>query len=326
MQSKGGMARSISLTKEKKHEIGIKAAKIRWTVNATHQGVIKILDKELPCVVLEDGRRILAQSSVFKAFERPPRGKKQSDTHLANLPSFLQAKNLQEFITQEILEVIRPIEYLAENKTICVGYSAETIPIVCDIYLSARKNNKLTMIQQRLADLSELLIKSLSQIGIIGLIDEATGYQQIRPKDALQSYLNKILTSELAAWCKRFPDEFYSNIYKIRGWSEYSTSKNKYSCVGNYTNDLIYSRLGTGVLEELKNRTPKNESKSTSNRYHQWLSNDIGHPLLSQHMHAIIILQRLAIANGYGWKRFIEMVDLTTPKKEEEICIKELGA
>ena len=312
-----GEARAKALTANQRMEIAKKASKARWLPKSTHEGILKILNKELPCVVLEDGRRIVIQKSVFRAFDRPPRGKKQSDIHLASLPSFLQAKNLQEFVTQEILDVIRPIEYLDNNKTICFGFSAETIPIVCDIYLSARKNNKLNVIQERIADISELIIKSLSQIGIIGLIDEATGYQQIRPKDALQSYLNKILASELVAWCKRFPDEFYSNIYKIRGWSEFSTSKNKYSCVGNYTNDIIYSRLGEGVLEELKERTPKNENKKASNRLHQWLSNDIGHPLLSQHMHAIMGLQRLAIAQGYGWKRFMEMVNIAFPKKEK---------
>ena len=67
---------------------------------------------------------------------------------------------------------------------------------------------------------------------------------------------NKILTKELASWCKRFPDEYYDNIYKLIGWPEFSTSKNKYSCVGHYTNDIIYSTLGQDVLNDLENKTP----------------------------------------------------------------------
>lgn len=316
-----GDARANALTSDQRKEIASKAARARWTIKATHQGLLKILDKELPCVVLEDGRRIIAQTSVFKAFDRPQRGLRTEEDRKLLIPSFLDAKNLRSFITEEIKSQISIVKYINHNGAEVTGYSAETIPIVCDIYLSARKKGILSPSQEQIADISELLIKSLSKIGIIGLIDEATGYQHIRPKDALQSYLNKILTSELAAWCKRFPDEFYSNLYKIRGWSEYSTSKNKYSCVGNYTNDLIYSRLGEGVLEELKNRSPKNENKNSSNRFHQWLSNDIGHPLLSQHMHAIITLQRLAIAQGFGWKRFIEMVDITHAKKTDQLSL-----
>ncbi len=309
-----GDARAAALTPERRREIAILAVKARLEPKlpkATHQGILKIMGKELPCVVLEDGRRILIQKSVFQAFDRPRRGKKLKDEDQKNIPSFLEAKNLRPFISNENEGRIQPIEYLSTNGQKSTGYSAEIIPVVCDIYLTARKNNKLTAGQERIADLSEILIKSLSTIGIIGLIDEATGYQNIRPRDALEAYLNKVLSKELAAWVKRFPDDYYSNIYKIRGWPEYSNSKNKFSCVGNYTNDLIYSRIGQDVLEELKTRTPD----TSKTKMHQWLTIDTGHPLLSKHMSEIIMLQKLAIAQGLGWKRFIDMVDLVLPKK-----------
>lgn len=296
-------------------EIAAKAIKSRWTPKATHQGVLKIMGKELPCVVLEDGRRIITQSSVFKAFERPQRGKKGSDSDLAYLPSFLQAKNLQAYVTDDIHDVIRPVQYFGINGVEATGFSAETIPTVCDIYLSALKEGNLASGQRQIAEISGLLVRSLSKVGIIGLVDEATGYQQVRPRDALEVYLNKVLTKELAAWCKKFPDEYYSNIYKIKNWPEFSSSKNKYSCVGHYTNDIIYSRLGKDVLDELKDRTP-DTSKS---KMHQWLSVDVGHPLLSKHMESILTLQKLAIAQGFGWKRFLEMVDLILPKKDHAL-------
>lgn len=309
-----GDARAAALTPERKKEISVIASKARWEPKlpkATHQGILRIMGKELPCVVLDDGQRLITKASVFKAFGRQQRGKKQTDSHLSNLPAFLQAQNLQAFVNDEILKLIQPIEYLVENGTTAIGYGAETIPSVCDIYLSARKNGKLTANQGVIADISEQIIGALSRVGIIGLVDEATGYQQIRPRDALEAYLNKVLSKELAAWIKRFPDQYYSNIYKIRGWSEYSTSKNKFSCVGTYTNDLIYSRIGEDVLKELKERTP-DTSKA---KMHQWLTIDTGHPLLSKHMGEIITLQKLAIAQGFGWKRFMDMVDLVLPKK-----------
>lgn len=288
-----------------------KGGKSRWLPKATHQGVLKIMGKELPCVVLDDGRRIIAQTSVFKAFDRPQRGLRSEEARQLAIPSFLDAKNLRPFLTDEIQSQITLINYITDKGVMATGYSAETIPIVCDIYLSAKKEGILTVSQGQIAELSEALIKSLSRVGIIGLVDEATGYQQIRPRDALEAYLNKVLSKELAVWCKRFPDQYYSNIYKIRGWPEFSTSKNKFSCVGNYTNDLIYSRIGKDVLEELKSRTPDTNKA----KLHQWLTLDIGHPLLSKHMSEIIMLQKLAIAQGYGWKRFIDMVDLVLPKK-----------
>ncbi|MBF3067897.1 hypothetical protein HKW83_32300, partial [Pseudomonas aeruginosa] len=87
------------------------------------------------------------------------------------------------------------------------------------------------------------------------LIDEATGYQEIRPKDALQAYLEKIIRKDLAAWAKKFPDEFYENIYKLRGWVWPGMQKNRFSVVAHYTRDLIYERMAPGLLQELEEKT-----------------------------------------------------------------------
>ncbi len=306
------------LSPERRKEISRKAITTRWTPKATHQGVLKIMDKELLCVVLEDGRRLLTEAAVLRAFNKRSRGSKSD----YNYPAFIDAKNLLPFITEEIKLSLEKVKYLTINGTESSGYSAEIIPIVCDIYLSARDNNALTPNQASSAKTSEILVRTLSKVGIISLVDECTGYQQIRPAQALEAYLNKILSKELAAWCKRFPDSFYSNIYKIRKWPEFSTSKNKYSCVGNYTNDIIYSRIGRDVLDELKNKTPD----TSKNSMHQWLSADTGHPLLSAHMNKILTLQELAIAQGFGWKRFMEMVDLILPKKDSALNPNELTA
>lgn len=310
-----GDARAAALSPVRRKEIAVKAAKARWEVKipqATHQGILRIMGKELPCVVLDDGRRIITQKSIFEAFDRPSRGARNKTEDGSKIPAFLDSKNIRPHINDAIKEMISPIEYMNTNNAICSGFRAEVIPTVCEIYLNMQKEGKLTTNQVKIAVISDLLIRSLATVGIIGLIDEATGYQQIRPRDALESYLNKVLSKELAAWCKVFPDEYYSNIYAIRKWPEYSRSKNKYSCVGSYTNDIIYSRLGKEILEELKSRTP-DTSKS---KMHQWLTTDTGHPLLSNHMNSILTLQKLAIAQGYGWKRFIELVDIIHPKKE----------
>jgi len=40
----------------------------------------------------------------------------------------------------------------------------------------------------------------------VALVDEATGYQEIRDRLALQAILDRFLRKELAAWAKRFPD------------------------------------------------------------------------------------------------------------------------
>jgi hypothetical protein len=37
--------------------------------------------------------------------------------------------------------------------------------------------------------------------------------------------------------------------------------------------------------------------------------------MLAQHLHSLVMFQRLAIANGYGWQKFVQMVDAVLPKR-----------
>lgn len=313
--SNAGIARANALSPERRKEIATKASNARWLPKATHQGVLNIMEKELPCVVLDDGQRLLMQASVFKAFDRPQRGSRKSNTGSTKAPNFMDANNIKSLINQEDMYLIIPVEYLDFQLNVCTGYRAEIIPLVCNLYLVAREKNILTAGQMQLANISEQIVRALSLTGIVSLIDEATGYQEIRPRDALEAYLNKILSKELAAWCKRFPDAYYENIYKLRGWPKFSTSKNKFSCVGTFTNDLVYSRIGEDILAELKNRTPD----TSKTRMHQWLTVDTGHPLLSKHLNEIITLQKVAIAQGLHWKKFMELVNQVLPKKSNAL-------
>ena len=79
-------------------------------LKATHFGIIKIGEKELNCAVLENGSRIINKSTVFKAFGRTKRGRKKDEIRVPskpNLPSFIDAKNLSEYITNELEEYLK---------------------------------------------------------------------------------------------------------------------------------------------------------------------------------------------------------------------------
>ena len=91
--------------------------------------------------------------------------------------------------------------------------------------------------------------------------------------------------------------------------------KNRYSVVAHYTRDLVYERLAPGLLEELEKKSPQNEKGQRSNKFHQWLTQDIGNPLLAQHLHSLLMFQRLALNSGFGWNRFVKMVDIVMPKR-----------
>ena len=102
-------------------------------------------------------------------------------------------------------------------------------------------------------------MRGFASVGIIALADEATGYQEIRPKEALQVYLDMILRKDLAAWAKKFPDEFYENIYKLKGWAWPGMQKNRFSVVAHYTRDLVYERIAPSLPKELESKSPNDE-------------------------------------------------------------------
>ena len=315
----GGRARAEKLSPERRREIAAIAGRARHEYRipkASHAGTLTFGDLKIPCSVLENGTRILSQRGLNEAFGIT-HGGVVPDGGLRT-PRFIRLEALKPFISHELSAgLLEPIEFapLHGGRSV-LGFPATTLPDICTAWLKAREAKALkTARQLETARRAEILSQALLHVAIIALVDEATGYQEVRPKDALQAYLELVIRKELAAWVKKFPDEFYINIYKLKGWVWPGMSKNRFSVVGHYTNDLVFDRLASGLLAELKKKTPKNTKGHRPNKLHQWLTEEVGDPLLAQHMHSLIMFQRLAISYGYGWKRFVKMVDQVLPKR-----------
>jgi hypothetical protein len=92
---------------------------------------------------------------------------------------------------------------------------------------------------------------------------------------------------------------------------------NRPSVVGRYTNDLVYERLAPDILQELEARNPKDEHGSRKHRHHQWLTEDVGHPALAQHLYALIGFMRVSDS----WEAFHRMVDRAFPKKNTQMLL-----
>ena len=128
------------------------------------------------------------------------------------------------------------------------GFKAEILPLICEVYLKAKDGNILMPNQIPIAKQSEILIRSLSKVGIIALVDEATGYQEVRDRIALQKLLEKYLTDEWAKWTKTFPDEFYKELFRLKNIDYPPRTSQKPGYIGHWTNFIIYTRLAPGVL------------------------------------------------------------------------------
>jgi hypothetical protein len=271
---------------------------------ATHEGKINIGDNKLNCAVLQDGTRVITTSAIFKAFGRTKRGRLIGEVRVPNMPAFIDANNLQPFIGEDLRGVLKQLDYIDKNGNESSGYNASILPLMCKMYLDAREANELKKAQKPLARASEILLLALSKIGIIALVDEATGYQYEREADELQKILKAYISEELLAWQQRFPHEFYKEIFRLRNW-EYTAIniKQKPSVVGRWTNKLVYEQLPKGILKELKKLTPVDESGKRKHHYHRLLTDDIGHPHLQKQIVSIVTLMNVSD----NWADFIKL-------------------
>ena len=336
-RARGGFARAARLTKSERSAIASEAAKRRWRARRLpdeapqalegFKGELNLAGVKIPCAVIRTPngvQRVLTENGITYAIlgERSgasKRLKKAASDGGALLPLFMAPSQLKQFISKDLEEgPLKPIDY-QDGDRVVRGYDASVLVAVCNVWLRAREAGALQTQQLRKAQKAELLTRALAETGIVALVDEATGYEKVRPQNALQHYLAMLVRKELAAWVKKFPDEFYENIYKLKGWAWPGMSKNRYSVVGHYTRDLVFERIGPGLLRELERKSPKSDGGYRPHKLHQWLTEDVGDPLLAQHLHSLIMLQRLALANGYGWQRFVHSVNQVLPKRGDTL-------
>lgn len=276
------------------------------TFQAKYEGVLNLGNAQLDVAVLENGQRIIKQAAVFKALDRPARG----NSRVIGIPTFMDAKNLQRYVNEEVIHVIKKVDYLDIKGSQQQGFDCLILPTVCDLYLKAREDNILLPTQIDTAQKAEILMRSLAKVGIVALVDEATGYQYDREHDELQKILKAYISEELLPWQKRFPDVFYKELFRLNGWN-YTVNgiKNRPGVIGKWTNTIIYEELPKGVLEELKNKTPKSASGNRTERYHQYLTEDIGEPNLEKQINKAITLFQVSDNMKQFWQNFYKMKD-----------------
>lgn len=258
---------------------------------ATHRGYLKIADKEIPCAVLENGKRIISHTGLFQAFDRPSHGAKRVE----GLPSVVSATNFLEYVTPEFKEKSEIIYYKHINGRTAKGYDAEIIPLICELYLDANQDGKLYASQIKLAERALIIIRALSKVGITALIDEATGYQYDRKRQELQILLEAYIAKDLMEWTKRFPNDYYEEIYRLHGWDFNPDKSNRPQYIGSFTNKYIYDFFPEEVIKEIKKKNPVISNKGyRKNKLFQYLTPAIGIKQLDDHMARLVTVMRLS--------------------------------
>ena len=261
---------------------------------------LKLGDFEIPCYVLDNEKRILVRYKMMSALGMKGGGAKAGSHRLLQ---FVEAKSINPFVSKELaISIKNPIKFVIPGRGVAYGYEAKILADICDTVLAARKAGALQPQQFHIAAQCEDLMRAFAIVGIVALVDEATGYQEVRDRQELHKILENYISPELMPWAKRFPDEFYQEIFRLNGWAYDPTSIKRPGVIGTWTNKLIYEQLPPGILTELKEQTPKNPKGKRQHQYHRLLTADIGNPHLERQLAAIIPIMRLSP----NWRKFKE--------------------
>lgn len=320
-QSKGGTARAKKLSTQERSAIARKAATDRWAIDAppavcgSGERPLMIGGIAIECYVLKDGTRVITQASFMRAIGRSPKGTLTGQD--TSLPPFLSTQSIRPFVTDEIAAKSQPVSFTLPRGGRAKGYRAELLPDVCELYLSARQANVLPPTQVHVAQQAEILVRGLARVGIIALVDEVTGYQEVRARDALAKILEEFVDKELQAWVRTFPDDFYKEMFRLRGLDFPSSTVQRPQYFGVLTNDIVYKRLAPGVLDELKRVQRKGSTGRPKGKLFQNLTTNAGYPKLREHLGSIVTLMKMS----NDWDSFKVNLDRIHPKYDETIPI-----
>ncbi|GAK50680.1 hypothetical protein U14_01913 [Candidatus Moduliflexus flocculans] len=180
---------------------------------------LRIGNIEIQCYVLEDGRRVLVQTEMISALDMKYGSGGKWSSGSDRLVNFANTKAIKPFISNDLADLITsPIKFKTTRGALAYGYEATALADLCDAVLECRKSGNLNFQQVHIAERCEILMRGFARVGIIALVDEVTGYQAIRSRNALEEILDQFISKELRKWAKTFPDEFYQEMFRLRGW------------------------------------------------------------------------------------------------------------
>ena len=246
--------------------------RLRSIVAGAPQSPIVIGETEIECYVLDDETRVLTQATFLEAMGRHRKANVRSEQGEERLPAILQGKAIKPFISEELISKSQPVQFQLPGGSIASGYRAEILPMVCEVFLKARDARVLPANQRHIAEKAEILVRALAQVGIIALVDEATGYQLDRSHQALRILLSKYIAEGLQKWLKTFPDAFFAELDRLYGNDTKNGKRPQY--YGKFINKYVYDPLEHGYVKQELNRLNIDDEGKRRARFHQWLNEE----------------------------------------------------
>lgn len=293
-QSKGGQARAEKLSPEERREIASRAAAARWQKlkaksaipEAETDGTLDIGDVGLEVYVLSDRRRLINKRAMAKALHLKSEG---GNAFLRTMTR----PGVQAVLSESLKKKIdNPIAFTAINGASADGYEAEVLIEVCDALIEARNQNKLAPSQKFLAQQAEVIVRAAAKVGIIALVDEATGYQD-KTKDEYRKLFDSFIQKEFRQWEAEFPPKFFEMIYRIYGLKRQKPDTTRHpQFFGKFIRKYVYYPLAHSngaILEQLEEKNPVVYTGGQRRyKFFQFLTDEVGMPAFRQHLWQVV--------------------------------------
>ena len=332
--SKAAKARAESLTPERRQDIARRAAQARHAAassredipRADYTGTLEIGEIVLQCAVLPNLMRVISEVSVARHFGRGLRSLARKRTATSGghpIPGYLSIAILEPFVQPSLrIALCEPVVFTGRGG-LRRGVDATLLSEICEAWLEAHQAGVLQPHMHRIAENADALMRASANVGITALIDEATGYQKVRDRLELHRILEAHLPEELSPWTRQFPDEFFRELFRLRGWQYSPVSVKRPRGVGRIITALIYDKLPGDVIEELGHRSLfAGDDRRARHQRRLFLADVVGHSHLDRHIASVTALMRASKT----WRGFIRLFDRAFPPpvcKEGSSAIRE---
>jgi hypothetical protein len=301
-QALGGLARAKSLSQNDLRIQGKNAAKARWdaarnaakaledptrTPEALCEGLLEIGSVQIECYVLDSLKRVIHKRGMAKALGMKSEGGNA-------FMKTMGRKGLGSQIGEDLRSKLdNPIIFKTLTTDPGHGYDATILIDICAAILDASKAGRLGAGQAALAVQAEIIIRASAKLGIVAMVDEATGFIADKRREKYKDLFREFIREEIRLYDEpQFPDQLFDVIYKIYGLPRKADSNTHPQFFGKFIRKYIYQPLANSngaILEMLDEKNPV-VYVNGGRRYkmYNFLSEVVGMPALKSHFWQVI--------------------------------------
>ena len=266
--------------------------------------------------MLADRRRVISKKAMASALHLQSKG---GNAFLRSM----SRQGIQGVLSADLrTKIDNPVLFKTLNGGSADGYEAEVLIEVCDALIEARNLGRLLSSQAFLAIQAEIIVRAAAKIGILALVDEATGYQG-KTKDEYRKLFDEFIRKEFLQWEKEFPEKFFEMIYRIYGLRRQKPDTSKHpQFFGKFIRKYVYYPLAHSngaILEQLEEKNPVvYTGGGRKHKFFQFLTDNVGMPAFRQHLWQVVGIGQASRDKVQFDRLFYSAFPEAIPKKDSD--------